>query len=146
MAMSYGNVYVAHGGHRRQGRARPSRPSMEAEAYPGPSLIIAYSHCIAHGYDIGNGLEQQKLAVESGILAALPLRPAAHRQGRAAAHARFAAAQGAGRATTWRTRRASAWCEQQNPHATSSCWQKPREKSPQRYGDLRAAREAGRPP
>jgi pyruvate-ferredoxin/flavodoxin oxidoreductase len=39
----------------------------EAEAYPGPSLIIAYSHCIAHGYDMAFGAEQQKLAVESGV-------------------------------------------------------------------------------
>jgi pyruvate-ferredoxin/flavodoxin oxidoreductase len=39
---------------------------MEAEAHPGPSLIIAYSHCIAHGYEMSDGLEHQKLAVESG--------------------------------------------------------------------------------
>ncbi|HET9824546.1 MAG TPA: 4Fe-4S binding protein, partial [Chitinophagaceae bacterium] len=39
---------------------------LEAEAYPGPSLIIAYSHCIAHGYDMCHGLEQQKLAVNTG--------------------------------------------------------------------------------
>ena len=39
----------------------------EAEAYPGPSLIIAYSHCIAHGYDMAQGASQQKLAVESGV-------------------------------------------------------------------------------
>jgi pyruvate-ferredoxin/flavodoxin oxidoreductase len=39
---------------------------LEAEAYQGPSLIIAYSHCIAHGYDMCHGLEQQKLAVNSG--------------------------------------------------------------------------------
>jgi pyruvate-ferredoxin/flavodoxin oxidoreductase len=39
----------------------------EAESYPGPSLIIAYSHCIAHGYDMAKGPEQQKLAVDSGI-------------------------------------------------------------------------------
>ena len=38
----------------------------EAEAFNGPSLILAYSHCIAHGYDMANGLEQQKLAVQSG--------------------------------------------------------------------------------
>ncbi len=38
----------------------------EAEAYDGPSLIIAYSHCIAHGYDLVHGLDQQKLAVQSG--------------------------------------------------------------------------------
>ena len=39
----------------------------EAESYPGASLIIAYSHCIAHGYAMHLGLEQQKLAVESGV-------------------------------------------------------------------------------
>ncbi|MES2332008.1 MAG: pyruvate:ferredoxin (flavodoxin) oxidoreductase [Bacteroidota bacterium] len=39
---------------------------LEAEAYPGPSLIIAYSHCIAHGYDMCHGLDQQELAVKSG--------------------------------------------------------------------------------
>ncbi len=39
---------------------------LEADAYDGPSIIIAYSHCIAHGYDLADGLEQQKLAVDSG--------------------------------------------------------------------------------
>src|SRR5208282_2729915 len=38
----------------------------EAEAFDGPSIILAYSHCIAHGYEMQNGLEQQKLAVQSG--------------------------------------------------------------------------------
>jgi pyruvate-ferredoxin/flavodoxin oxidoreductase len=38
----------------------------EAEAYPGPSLVIAYSHCIAHGYDLRFGMDQQKAAVLSG--------------------------------------------------------------------------------
>jgi len=40
---------------------------LEAESYRGPSLIIAYSHCIAHGYDMANGASQQKLAVDSGV-------------------------------------------------------------------------------
>jgi pyruvate-ferredoxin/flavodoxin oxidoreductase len=40
---------------------------LEAEAYAGPSLIVAYSHCIAHGYDMANGASQQKLAVDSGV-------------------------------------------------------------------------------
>jgi pyruvate-ferredoxin/flavodoxin oxidoreductase len=40
---------------------------LEAESYDGPSLIIAYSHCIAHGYDMAQGAAQQKLAVESGV-------------------------------------------------------------------------------
>jgi pyruvate-ferredoxin/flavodoxin oxidoreductase len=39
---------------------------LEAEAYDGPSLIIAYGHCIAHGYDMAKGLEHQKLAADSG--------------------------------------------------------------------------------
>jgi pyruvate-ferredoxin/flavodoxin oxidoreductase len=39
---------------------------LEAEAYDGPSIIIAYSHCIAHGYDLVHGLDQQKAAVDSG--------------------------------------------------------------------------------
>ncbi len=42
------------------------RAFLDAEAYEGPSLIIAYSHCIAHGIDMRKGLEQQKLAVQTG--------------------------------------------------------------------------------
>ena len=48
---------------------------LEAEAYPGPSLIIAYSHCIAHGINMTLGMGEQKLAVDSARLAALPLQP-----------------------------------------------------------------------
>ena len=65
IAMSYGNVYVAKiamGANPRQ----TLRAFVEADAYPGPSLIIAYSHCIAHGIDMINGLRQQKLAVDCG--------------------------------------------------------------------------------
>jgi pyruvate-ferredoxin/flavodoxin oxidoreductase len=39
---------------------------LEAEAYPGPSIVIAYSHCIAHGYEMSHGIEQQSLAVKTG--------------------------------------------------------------------------------
>ena len=65
LAMAYGNVYVASvamGANDQQ----TLKAFLEAEAYDGPSLIIAYSHCIAHGIDMGKGLEQQKLAVQSG--------------------------------------------------------------------------------
>ena len=65
MAMMYGNVYVARvamGGSDSQ----TVKAFLEAEAYDGPSLIIAYSHCIAHGYDMVHGIEQQKNAVQSG--------------------------------------------------------------------------------
>ncbi len=64
-AISYGNVYVAHIAM----GANPQQTLLamrEAEAYDGPSLILAYSHCIAHGFDLQKGMEQQKLAVVSG--------------------------------------------------------------------------------
>ncbi len=66
MAVAYGNVYVARvalGASDTQ----TLKAFMEAEAYDGPSLIIAYSHCIAHGYDLKYGMNQQKLAVECGL-------------------------------------------------------------------------------
>jgi len=53
----------------------------EADAYDGPSLIIAYSHCIAHGYDLKKGLDQQKLAVASGIWPLYRFNPASIAQG-----------------------------------------------------------------
>jgi pyruvate-ferredoxin/flavodoxin oxidoreductase len=64
-AVSYGNVYVA----RIAFGANPQQTMLamrEAEAYDGPSLILAYSHCIAHGYDLKDGLTQQQNAVASG--------------------------------------------------------------------------------
>jgi pyruvate-ferredoxin/flavodoxin oxidoreductase len=66
MAMSYGNIYVARIAFGAKD-AQTVKAFLEAEAYPGPSLIIAYSHCIAHGYDMAFGAEQQKLAVDSGV-------------------------------------------------------------------------------
>ncbi|HWR16604.1 MAG TPA: pyruvate:ferredoxin (flavodoxin) oxidoreductase [Terriglobales bacterium] len=54
----------------------------EAEAFDGPSLIIAYSHCIAHGYDLVHGLDQQKLAVQSGHWPMFRYNPALAAQGK----------------------------------------------------------------
>ena len=65
MAMAYGNVYVARVAFGAKD-VQTVRAFQEAESYDGPSLIIAYSHCIAHGYDLAFGVEQQKLAVDSG--------------------------------------------------------------------------------
>jgi pyruvate-ferredoxin/flavodoxin oxidoreductase len=65
LAMVYGNVYVA----KVAMGANPSqavKAFAEAEAYPGPSLIIAYSHCINHGFNLTTGYEEQKKAVASG--------------------------------------------------------------------------------
>ena len=66
MAMSYGHVYVASVALGAKD-THTVQAFQEAESYDGPSIIIAYSHCIAHGYDLAFGLEQQKLAVNSGI-------------------------------------------------------------------------------
>jgi pyruvate-ferredoxin/flavodoxin oxidoreductase len=66
IAMSYGYVYVAQVAMGFSD-VQTLRAFMEADAYDGPSLILAYSHCIAHGIDMSKGLDQQKLAVQSGI-------------------------------------------------------------------------------
>ncbi|BDU73825.1 pyruvate:ferredoxin (flavodoxin) oxidoreductase [Mesoterricola silvestris] len=65
IAMSYGNVYVAKVAMGAKDM-QVAKAFVEAESYDGPSLIIAYSHCIAHGFDLVQGCEQQKLAVDSG--------------------------------------------------------------------------------
>ncbi len=65
IAMGYGNVYVAQVAMGASD-AQTVKAFLEAEAYPGPSLIIAYSQCIAHGIDMAKGLQQQSLAVETG--------------------------------------------------------------------------------
>lgn len=65
MAMSYGNVYVAKVAM-GSNDAHTVKAFLEAEAYEGPSLIIAYSHCIAHGIDMGTGMRNQKAAVDTG--------------------------------------------------------------------------------
>ena len=64
--MSYGHVYVARIAMGAKD-AQTVRAFVEAEAHPGPALIIAYSHCIAHGFDLAHGADQQKLAVDSGV-------------------------------------------------------------------------------
>jgi len=66
LANMYGHVYVARVAFGAK-MAQTAQAFVEAESYPGPSLIIAYSHCIAHGYDMANGVAQQKLAVDSGV-------------------------------------------------------------------------------
>jgi pyruvate-ferredoxin/flavodoxin oxidoreductase len=75
MAIAYGNVYVAQiamGASAQQ----TMDAFLEAEAHDGPSLIIAYSHCIAHGIDMRFGMRQQKLAVECAHWPLYRFRPA----------------------------------------------------------------------
>jgi len=66
MAMSYGYVYVASV-NMGANMGQVIKAFREAESYNGPSIIIAYSHCINHGIDMSRGLEQQKAAVTSGL-------------------------------------------------------------------------------
>jgi len=73
-AISYGNVYVAQIAM----GANPQQTLLamrEAEAYNGPSLILAYSHCIAHGIDMEKGLQQQAMAVASGYFPLIRYNP-----------------------------------------------------------------------
>ena len=65
IAMSYGNVYVAQVAFGAND-AQVIKAMNEAEAYDGPSIIIAYSHCIAQGFNLADGLSHQKNAVETG--------------------------------------------------------------------------------
>ncbi len=65
IAMSYGHCYVARVAFGAKD-AQTVQAFQEADSYPGTSIIIAYAHCIAHGYDLKFGLQQQKLAVDSG--------------------------------------------------------------------------------
>ena len=79
-AIAYGNVYVA----RVAFGANPQQmiqACREAEAYPGPSIILAYSQCIAHGIDMAQGLRQQKLAVASGHWPLLRYNPLVRKSG-----------------------------------------------------------------
>ena len=80
-AVSYGYVYVAQvamGGN----DTHVVKAFQEAEAHDGPSIIIAYASCIAHGYDLVHGLEQQKLAVQSGYWPLMRYNPALREEGK----------------------------------------------------------------
>ena len=80
-AVAYGSVYVARvamGGSDMQ----TVKAFQEAEAYNGPAIIIAYSHCIAHGYELAYGMEQQKNAVLSGYWPLMRYNPALRAEGK----------------------------------------------------------------
>jgi pyruvate-ferredoxin/flavodoxin oxidoreductase len=80
-AISYGSVYVARvamGGS----DTHTVKAFLEAEAFDGPSLIIAYSHCIAHGYDMSQGMAQQKAAVLSGYWPLMRYNPELRLEGK----------------------------------------------------------------
>ncbi|MCI0475139.1 MAG: thiamine pyrophosphate-dependent enzyme [Anaerolineales bacterium] len=81
IAMTYGNIYVARVAMGAND-AQTIRAFIEAEAYDGPSLIIAYSHCIAHGIDLAKGMEQQKLAVQTGYWPLFRFNPNLTKEGK----------------------------------------------------------------
>ncbi|HEV8201410.1 MAG TPA: pyruvate:ferredoxin (flavodoxin) oxidoreductase [Candidatus Polarisedimenticolia bacterium] len=81
MAVNYGNVYVARIAMGASD-AQTVRAFLEAEAWPGPSLLIAYSHCIAHGFDLKLGMQQQKLAADTGYWPLFRYNPAEAAAGR----------------------------------------------------------------
>jgi len=81
MAMAYGTAYVARvafGANRLQ----TIKAFSEADEYPGPAIIIAYSHCINHGYDLRKGISQQRLAVDSGAWTLFRYNPSLKAQGK----------------------------------------------------------------
>ena len=80
IAMAYGNVYVAKVA--LSNPAQVVKAFMEAEAYDGPSLILAYSHCIAHGIDMTTAVDCQKRAVASGHWPLLRYNPELSEQGK----------------------------------------------------------------
>jgi pyruvate-ferredoxin/flavodoxin oxidoreductase len=85
LALEYGHVYVARVAMGASD-AQTLKAFLEAEAYPGPSLIVAYSHCIAHGINMRLGMQQQRLAVESGYWPLLRYHPAEAERGAGGLH------------------------------------------------------------
>ena len=81
MAMTYGNVYVASVALGAKDE-HTLKAFVEAEAYDGPALIIAYSHCISHGINMAKGLQQQKAWVDSGRVLLYRYNPDLARQGK----------------------------------------------------------------
>ncbi len=80
-AVSYGSVYVAQVAMGAND-THVIKAFQEAEAHEGPSIIIAYASCIAHGYDLVHGLEQQKLAVQAGYWPLMRYNPVLREQGK----------------------------------------------------------------
>ena len=93
LAMSYGSVYVGQVAF-GSSDAQTVRTFVEAEAYPGTSLIIAYSHCIAHGYDMAYGAVQQQLAVDTGYWPLYRFDPRHSGPGRSPLHVDSMASRG----------------------------------------------------
>jgi len=81
MLTNYGYIYVARVAM-GYNRIQTIKAFLEAEAYDGPSIIIAYSHCIAHGINMTKGMDQQKAAVTSGVWPLFRYNPALRDEGK----------------------------------------------------------------
>ena len=80
MGISYGSVYVAKVAMGAKDE-HTLKAFIEAESYPGPSIIIAYSHCIAHGINMAKGMQNQKMAVDTGYWQLFRYNPLLREQG-----------------------------------------------------------------
>ena len=122
-AMSYGDVYVAHVALGASD-IQTVKALLEAEAWPGVSLVIAYSTCIAHGFDMGRVDDPPEGSRAQWALAALPL-PTGRRRGDAAVPARQRGTHGAIRRLRRAARRGSRCCSAAIPNAPRSCSRSP---------------------
>jgi hypothetical protein len=128
IAMQYGHVYVASvamGGKDEH----TLKAFMEAEAYDGPSLIIAYSHCIAHGIDMTGGAEEPEGRGAERALAALPLPPGSRSGGQEPASGGFGARRTCPWASSSRWRTGSACSPRAIPTPPANSSSRPRRMS-----------------
>ncbi len=123
IAMAYGSVYVAHVAFGAKD-AQTVKAFLEADSYDGPSIIIAFSHCIAHGYDLEKGLDQQKLAVDSGYWPLYRFDPRRTAQGENPLQLDSPRAEGRRRRASWPTRPVSASSISRTPNGTRCSWRR----------------------
>ena len=136
-AMSYGDVYVAKVALGASD-IQTVKALLEAEAWPGVSLVIAYSTCIAHGFDMSQSMTQQKLAVQSGHWPLYRYRPG---DGEAASRSASTAPRHRCRSPTSPTARRGSRCSQRSdPERSALLLDLPRPTSTARWQLLRATR------
>ena len=130
--MSYGNVYVASVAMGAKDE-HTLKAFLEAEAYDGPSIIIAYSHCIAHGIDMTTAMSDQKVAVDSGQWLLYRYNPERAAGGRESADARLRARRPAKCRTICCSRRVSRCCTKSKPEDAKRLWKQAQHDAEIRY-------------
>lgn len=129
--MAYGRVYVARIAFGAKD-LQTVKAFVEAESFPGPSLLLAYSHCIAHGYDMAKGAEQQKLAVETGHWPLLRYDPRRLAEGKSALQLDSPPPKG-DLGHYMRQEARYRWVENQNPDRFRVLLEEARDEARQRY-------------